>query len=159
MLLENEMQFHCDVQVATLAASLASGFIMPRVPNGFWKAEQYANGTIITTSMDDPTLPPIYTQGEYTPRTQKRDTIGGGGACWGYFLDHGAVDTENQSLQDWCTKYNPFSFCSNVENAYYTQIIGETMIYLCIDTTNKCGAFYADNIRDGMARMDALCKP
>jgi hypothetical protein len=150
------MHFQSIVCGVFMTASLASGIFVPGdLPDGLWTGTEYPNGTTITTCLSDSTIPPVIEQHEVVPRSSIKERGSGTGGCWGYFLDPGSVDADNQAFQD--SVANGQEFCSDSHNEWTGFISNSVLVYFCADENNEC--FYLDPgiIQQGMGLMDAIC--
>ena len=141
-----------------MAATLTSGVVVPGgLPDGNWSGKQYLNGTTVTTSLSDPTIPPIIEHHEFIPNNIH--TRGSGsGDCWGYQLDPASVDEDNRQLQAEVGTLG-YNFCSDSQNAWFGWIVNSVLVYYCIDVTYECTVINAELIREGMGFMDDICAP
>jgi len=153
------MHFQSIAQVVVLmTATLTSGVFVPGgLPDGLWSGKEFANGTTITTSLSDLTLPPIIEHHEVLPRSNE-ERGSGTGDCWGYQLDPGSVDEDNTALQAYVNSVDN-SLCSGGSNAWWGEIVNSVLVYFCADAANECYVVLPSTIQDGMGLMDAICAP
>jgi hypothetical protein len=146
--------------VVLMTTTLVSGIFVPGgLPDGRWHGIEFPNGTTITTSLSDPTIPPIIKQHEVLPRSIKERGSGTGG-CWGYQLDPASVDADNQALQAYFygTGLGVW-FCSDSHKEYFGEILNSVMVYVCSNKDNECWAIPPAVIQQGIGLMDAICAP
>jgi hypothetical protein len=153
--------------VVFISTTFIWGVMVPRdLPNGFWAARSLGNGTTVTTSLDDLTLAPIVLHEDLRPQVEERTNIQKRDfQCYGYFWDHGSVDSSNQGIQNTVSNggRNIYWLASqDKENGVYVwigQTLNGVLVYFCIDTPNTGYDVQASTIRDGMAAMDSVCQP
>jgi len=153
--------------VVFMTSGLIWAVIVPRdLPDGFWGSQQLANGTTITTSLDDPALPPIIEHEGLRSRIKERKSIEKRDAvCYGYFLDARSVDTCNLGIQ--ATVFNGgvnnywLSSDGRVNGAFswIGQTLNGVLVYLCIDQGGVGISVNPGIIQEGMAAMDSVCEP
>lgn len=125
------------------------------LPDGTWFGTQLPNGTVITTSLSNPSMPPIVEHHDLSDGIEARGT--GTGACLGYQLDPPSVDRANVALQEHFG-VEGISFCSNNLNNWYGETLNNVLVYYCIDSHYACTVVNGETIREGMAAMDRLCQ-
>ena len=142
--------------VVLTAGTLTWGVTVPLgLPDGMWSGYQLPNGTTVTTSLSDPTIPPIIEHHDFVPNNL-HERGSGTGACWGYQLDPPSVDRDNEALQEYFGDAR--QFCANGGTAWTGKLLNNVLVYYCIDTPNDCTYVTAAIIRQGMASMDAICQ-
>jgi hypothetical protein len=145
--------------VVLMTATLTSGIHVPGyLPDGLWTGQQLPNGTTITTSLSDPTLPPIIEHHEIIPRRSIDERGSGTGACWGYFLDPASVDADNAALQAYVDTVGD-RLCSGSHNQYWGEIVNSVIVYFCADQSHEWWTVFSSAVQTGMASMGAICAP
>ena len=102
------MRFQASL-AAAVALTLGQGALASLLGNGLWSGTNYANGTTVYESLDDPTIAPIYVQNVAgavaersvdmtadSPKLRKRFVD-----CWNYNLDQSGTDKAVQRLKEW----------------------------------------------------------
>ncbi|CZR58183.1 uncharacterized protein PAC_08074 [Phialocephala subalpina] len=147
-------------------ASLSSAILVPLdLPNGLWTSGLQDDGTVITTSLSDPTLPAIITSNSNsTISTSERLARSAKIAkrrvdCWGTNLDHTGVDKAADSLTNWAG--GGHDLCSpspSGHNNWFGYIYNGVLVYYCIDQLTGCGNLNNADVRYALGQMDAKCR-
>lgn len=124
--------------------SLSSAILVPlSLPDGMWTSGLKDDGTVITTSLSDPTLPPVITTNTNSAKIAKRRVD-----CWGTNLDHTGVNKAADVLTNWVG--GGHDLCSSSpsgQNNWLGYKYNGALAYFCIDQLTGCGNLNNADVR------------
>ncbi|KAL2060003.1 hypothetical protein VTL71DRAFT_9825 [Oculimacula yallundae] len=160
---------------------LSLAILVPsNLPDGHWISSLQDDGTVLTTSLSDPSLPPIITSNSPTslslPQRLSRSAKTASHLtkrrvdCWGTNLDHAGVDRAADALTNWAA--GGTELCSPTasgRNNWHGYTYRGVLVYYCIDQPTGCGnlnnadgsyrsavAFWRRNCNHGLGFFFAL---
>ncbi|PVH85274.1 hypothetical protein DL98DRAFT_608025 [Cadophora sp. DSE1049] len=168
------MRFQTSIKCVTLMISLASCIQVPELPAGAWSIEERSDGSLISRSVDDPTLTPIITRAPIDPESDSEaDSTAvdaptslnprfawANGDCWSYKLNAEGTDRAVTQMKEWYSVGRP-NLCSNDSNGgvrvYSLGGPYKAMVYYCIVARNACGNLDLNDVNYALRQMDAHC--
>jgi hypothetical protein len=153
------MRFQVSLAIAATLA-LGQGALATVLGNGLWSGVNYANGTTVYESLDNPAIAPVIvhnTAGAIVERSidgtrdsakLRRRFVD----CWNYNLDHAGTDMAVDQLKDWAGKGRDLESPASGQRFVFFENLG-VWVYYCINKPSTKGNLDTVDVNYALEQM------